>query len=276
MDGPEGAQERLDPTVGVPVRGTGSATQIPRHRRVEDLRPTRGFPRLLAVTTTGSAAVAEAPDGADGTVDAEVDAAREERARAEARARLRRGRLITAVVVGVLVLVVGVVALLGGLRPRTDLLTPVTAGAVITSGPYEVTLEHATVQHRVSDAVWEVVVSGSARTTGATSIDPPVGEDSGFVYAKDRGSGEVQASKSIMLGGTTYSDSLAALTPGLPAVPWTVTFDFQRAPGDEMLFVVFDQEYTNPYIFGDEMGWRPTNHASTLTLPLEKLADDTY
>lgn len=229
------------------------------------------------MTTTGSAAVDEAPDGADGTVDAEADAAaREERARTEARARLRRGRMITAVVVGVLVLVVGVVALLGGFRPRADLLTPVQAGAVITSGPYEVTLEHATVQHRTADAEWRVVVSGSARTTGTTSIDPPVGESSGFVYAKDRASGEVQASESIFLGGTTYDDSQATLTPGLAPVPWTVTFEFKRPPGDEMLFVVFDQEYTNPYIFGDEMGWRPTDHAATLTLPLEKLADDPY
>lgn len=194
----------------------------------------------------------------------------------EARSRLRRGRLVTAVVVGALVVVVGVVALLGGFRARSDLLTPVAAGSLIASGPYEVTLEKATVQHRTSDDDWEVVVSGQARTTGTTSIDPPTGESRGFVYAKDPAGGEVQASDSIFLGGATFSDSLADLTPGLPPVPWTVTFDFERAPGAELLFVVFDQEYTSLYIFGDELGWRPTNHAATLTLPLQKLDDTKY
>ena len=131
------------------------------------------------------------PDPADPYTDAvtvpraaEVDEQEaEERAREDARLRLRRGRLVTAVVAASLVLVVAVVALLGGFRERTDLLTRVPAGSLITSGPYEVTLTKATVQHRTSSNEWVVAASGAARTTGATSIRPPTG-DTGFVFAR--------------------------------------------------------------------------------------------
>lgn len=230
------------------------------------------------MTTTGPEGVTGHPVGPVGPVgpadpDAGAAATREEQARAEAGARLRRGRLVTAAVVGVLVLVLGVVALLGGFRARTDLLTPVTAGSLIVSGPYEVTLDRATVQHRLSPDGWQVVATGTARTTGAASIEPPVGESSGFVFAKDVAGGEVQASSTITLGVTDELDSLANLTPGLPPVPWRVQFTFTREPGDTLLVVVFDQEYTSPYVFGDEMAWRPTDHAATLRLPLQRLPD---
>jgi hypothetical protein len=221
---------------------------------------TRPIPRLTAVTVTEAAAVG----------DQEAD----ERARAEAALRLRRGRLATAVVAGTLVVLVGVVALLGGFHRRTDLLTPVAVGSVITTGPYEVTLARATVQLHTSSGEWEVVASGTARTTGATSIDPPTGS-SGFVFAKAAG-GEVQESSSIKLGQTEAFQSQDSLTPGLPPVPWSVSFTFAAAPGDALFVAVFEQEYTTPYLFSDEEGWRPTKKASTFTLPLEKLPDAKY
>lgn len=207
--------------------------------------------------------------------ETEADAAAEERARAETAARLRRGRTVTAVVVGALVVVVGVVALLGGFGRRTDLLTPVAAGSLISTGPYEVTLEHATVQHRTSDDQWEVVVTGTARTTGSTSIAPDTGDD-GFVFARDAAGGEVQSVDSVALGDTDAISKPDNLTPGLLPVPWSLKFEFARQPSGSLFVAVFDQEYTTPYLFSDEMGWRATRKASTFTLPLEKLADTEY
>lgn len=209
--------------------------------------------------------------------DADEQAAEQadQQAREEARLRLRRGRLVTAVVAGALVLVVGVVALLGGFRERTDRLVAVPVGSTIVTGPYEVTVARATVQHRTSSAQWEVVASGTARTTGTTSIDPPVG-DAGFLYARGEG-GEVQASTGIALGDTsTVGQTQDALTPGLPPVPWAVTFRFTSDPGNRAFVAVFDQEYTTPYLFSDEKSWRSTSDASTMTVPLEPLPDTDY
>ena len=199
----------------------------------------------------------------------------EDEVRAEARERLRRGRLVTVVVIAVLVVVVGVVALLGGLRTRTDRLVPVAVGSVVTSGPYEVTLAKAAVSHVTSKDQWDVVVSGTIRTTGATSIDPDVAS-SGFLYAQSESTREVQPSQSSELGDPDASEQLDNLTPGLPAVPWSVTFTFDRQPGDAVYVAVFDQEYTTPWIFGDEMGWRATPDGSTMTLPVSRGADREY
>lgn len=209
-----------------------------------------------------------AAEGADHDADVEREAA-------EARARLRRGRLITAAVAAGLVVVVGVVALLGGFERRTDLITPVAVGSVITTGPYEITLTSATLQHTTSQDEWEVVAHGTARTTGTTSIAPATG-DNGFFYAKDLGTGEAQPLASVALGESSSYEHLDNLTPGLPAVPMTLTFRFEGQPGDSIVLAVFQQEYTTPYLFSDELGWRATSAASTMTVPLERLPDTKY
>ena len=190
-------------------------------------------------------------------------------------ARLRRGRRATAVVVGVLVLVVGVVALLGGFERRKDLVTPVAVGSVITTGPYEVALASATLQHQTSRDDWVVVVTGTARTTGDTSIAPRTG-DNGFVYAKDVRTGEAQPIDSSAIGQASVFDNVDNLAPGLPPVAWLLTFRFERDPGDDVRLAVFQQEYTTPYLFSDEKGWVTTADASTMTMPLERLPEARY
>lgn len=278
---PEGAQEAIDPVSGVPVRGRSPAAQSrcgagPRSSRTrawdrcDPARPTPADPRLTAVTLP----VPQRDVGPDAGASGEeaVDAEREAD---EARARLRRGRMITAGVAAVLVVVVAVVALLGGFERRTDLITPVAVGSVITTGPYEITLTSATVQHRSSEDTWDVVARGTARTTGTTSIAPGTG-DNGFLYAKDLGTGESQAVRSVDLGESTSYEHLEYLTPGLPAVPVALTFRFTAQPGGSILLAVFQQEYTTPYLFSDELGWRATAEASTMTLPLERLPDTEY
>lgn len=209
------------------------------------------------------------------TAEAAEHEAADEQARAEAQQRLRRGRLVTAVVAAALVVLVAIVALLGGFRARTDLLTPVAVGSVITTGPYEVTIDKATVHHTTSKNEWDVVASGTARTTGTTSIDPATGS-SGFVYARDAVGSETQPSSQVTLGETDAVQHLDNLTPGLPPVPWSVSFTFAQEPSGTVLVAVFDQEYTTPYLFSDELGWRPTRAASIMTLPLEKLPDTEF
>lgn len=266
-DGLQGGQEPFDPRTRVPVRTYGSAALNPRDAGTAPA--TRPIPRLTAVTDPGTA-----PTGEQEADVRDLEGA-DEREQAEARLRLRRGRMITAVVVGALVLVVGVVALLGGFQRRTDLLTPVAVGSVITTGPYEVTLASATVQHRTSTDEWVVVASGTALTTGTTSIAPSTG-DSGFMFARGAAGGDVKGAGSVTLGQTEGVGGQDSLTPGLPPVPWAVTFRFSTAPGDALKVAVFDQAYTTPYLFSDELSWRSTNKASTFTLPLEQLADTDY
>ncbi|MGI3785445.1 MAG: hypothetical protein ACRYG2_32240 [Janthinobacterium lividum] len=205
----------------------------------------------------------------------DVDEQEAERAGDEARLRLRRGRWVTAAVAAALLVVVGTVALLGGFGERTDLLTGAAPGSVIATGPYEVTFDQATVEHQTSENQWRVVASGTARTTGGTSIAPDVG-DSGFVFARSLATREVQPTYTVGFGTPDALHHLDNLTPGLPPVPWTVSFQFAADPGDTLVLAVFDQEYTTPYLFSTEKGWRPTRHASTLTLPLERLPEQAF
>ena len=130
-------------------------------------------------------------------------------------------------------------------------------------------------QHRTDADEWQVVASGTARTTGSTSIDPPSG-DSGFLFARSAAGGEVRSSRSITLGDPVGIESQDTLTPGLPPVPWSVSFRYAVDPGAELLLAVYDQEYKNAYLFGDEKSWVNTDQASTMVLPLERLPDTKY
>ncbi|SEP80753.1 hypothetical protein [Microlunatus flavus] len=193
----------------------------------------------------------------------------EEQAEAEL---LRRGRLLTAVVALVVVALVAAVALLGGFERRQDAITPVPVGSAIETGPYVVTVERATARRSSFDDGWRVEVTGTARTTGTESIRPGSG-GSAFVYARSVATREVQEYQSATVGAGGALSDVSVLTPGLPPVPWTMSFTFAQPPGDALLVVVFEQEYTTPYIFGDEKAWRPGRDASTMTLPVEQLKD---
>jgi hypothetical protein len=72
----------------------------------------------------------------------------------------------------------------GGFGYRRDLFTAVEPGALVRSGPFELTLTEATVQHKTSSDDYEVTVLGTARTTGDESISPAVGSG-GFVFDTD-------------------------------------------------------------------------------------------
>ncbi len=199
----------------------------------------------------------------------------EERARAEARLRLRRGRLATAAVVAVVLVLVAVVALLGGFANRTDPFTPAAPGSVVRSGPFDLTLQKATVRHKTADDTWEVRVTGTIASTNDTSLVPSTGE-SGFLFAKASGTNQVSSADAAELGDPDAVPRRALVSPGLPPAPWTSEFSFTREPGPELLVGVFRQKYTTKYLFSDEQSWQTDRGATTTVLPLEQLPDEKY
>lgn len=204
------------------------------------------------------------PEAAEPGVEAERD-----QARVEARGCVRRGRLVTAVVAALLVAVVVVVASLGGFRVRKDLSTRVAVGSAIATGPFEVTVDKATVQQHSYDQTWAVVVTGTARTTGDASVATAT-DDQGFVYARAQSTREVQPTQFMEFGSGSPGFELGYLTPGLPPVPWTLSFSFTRPPGAQLLVVVFDQEYAASRVYSDR-SWTATSSSRNVVLDLQEL-----
>ena len=74
------------------------------------------------------------------------------------------------------VLVVAGVWLVGGFEKRTDLLTPVSPGATVMTGPYEIVLTEATARRTTGlddKPVWELTALGTARVVGEESLSLP-------------------------------------------------------------------------------------------------------
>ena len=165
---------------------------------------------------------------------------------------------------------------LGGFERRTDLLRPTAVGTLVTTGPYELRFTRASVQQRTTyddRVLWRVTAVGEGRTTGDVTIAPDHLGDGGMFVAKDTASGEVLTpeSQTFRPGGFVSS---SAFTPGLPLQPFTVSFDFPRTyrPGPTITFVVFDLEFRDNSLLGDqEAQWRNADEASRFELPVEVL-----
>lgn len=201
--------------------------------------------------------------------------AAEERARHDARSRLRRGRLVVAGAAALLVAVVVVVALLGGFADRTDPLTTAAPGSVVRSGPFEVTLVRATVRHKTADDTWKVRVAGTIASTDDTSLVPATG-GSGFLFAKASRTSQVRPADATELGDADVIPSRSLVSPGVPPSPWTIEFTFTSEPGPEIVVGVFQQKHTTTYLFSDELSWQTDRGATTTVLPLAQLPDEKY
>jgi hypothetical protein len=208
-------------------------------------------------------------------VAVEDDAGAQQAAEEQARLRLRRGRLVVAGVAVLVAAVVSAVALLGGFADRADPITASAPGSVVKSGPFELTLEKATVRHKTADDRWEVRVSGTIASTDDTSLVPATGE-SGFLFAKASATQQVSPAGGAELGDPDTIPSRSLVSPGLPPAPWTIDFTFSQEPGPELLVGVFQQKYTTKYLFSDEMSWQTDRGATTTVLPLEQLPDEKY
>lgn len=169
----------------------------------------------------------------------------------------------------------------GGFRHRTDVRTDVPIGTTISTGPYELTFDRATVQKTKhfsqNQPVWEVVVHGSGRTTGDEAIAPS--SLNWFMTARDPVSGTVleptlqgfRAAQPAASGGNFF-------TPGLPPIPYRLTFQFPISI-DEPSSIdlgVWDLELRDRSLLQTgELSWARTNYFSVYpAMPLERLPDD--
>ncbi len=177
----------------------------------------------------------------------------------------------------VLVLVVVLVWAFDGFDQRMDRLVKVPPGTLISTGPYELTLTEATVQHVAEKNIDEIVLVGTGRTTGDTTIAPPAQQQS-FVKAQDPATKEVQSVNSYRYGdGDDIILKHEAFIPGLAPIPFTATFRFDAAVGDSIRVVVFDQEFSDKSPFGNQdPTWNRTADGHDLTLSVKRLPERTY
>lgn len=183
-------------------------------------------------------------------------------------------------VAGALVALVTLTWALGGFERRTDLIRTRPVGSLVSTGPYELRFGNATAQQRTTyddRVVWRVTAVGEGRTTGDVTIAPDYLGDDGMFVAKDAASGVVSTpeSQSFRTGGFVNG---AAFTPGLPLQPFRVQFEFPRTyqPGATVSFVVFDLEFRDSSLLGDQdPQWRNADEASRFELPVDVLAPAT-
>ena len=231
--------------------------------------PTTGPTEATEAAGTTAATEARQPGGQTGGPD--------EASSDDLRRLVRRGRVVTVVVLSVLVVLVVVTATAGGFARRTDGITPAEPGEELTTGPYVLTFTSGTVQHRRSDDTWQVVVSGSARTTDDTSdAIPGGGGTSAFVYGQDVGTRRVEEVADWSYGPVAEGRSHRYLVPGAGAVELRATFAFPTQPQGKLRLVVLDQEYGKAYVFGDEEAWQAGRTGRDLAIPLEVLAEADY
>lgn len=181
-------------------------------------------------------------------------------------------------IVAVLALLVAGVWAAGGFERRDDLATRISAGQTFQDGPYEFTFTEATIQRTTNfddEQVWSVVVIGTGRTTGDASITP----DNDMFVVKDSRSGAYQEeAKSQEFGVGRAGSGGSLFTPGLPAIPYRVVYEFPVdafAPDSTIVFAAWQLEWQDTSLLkiGDYR-WSATHDFVLMTLPLKRLPDD--
>ena len=187
--------------------------------------------------------------------------------------------MIGSLVVAFAVLI-GLTWLAGGFDQRTDLRTTVSPGTTIVTGPYEFVFSAATVQKKksFSDAlVWEVIVSGTGRTTGDEAISPSSLD--WFFSVREPVSTTVVEPESQQFGAPERSLSGGSFfTPGLPPVPYRLVFHLpvtiDRPAGVQL--GVWDLEYRDRSLLRTgELSWgRADTNYRIDGQPVQQLADE--
>ena len=197
--------------------------------------------------------------------------------------RIRRGLVYGGALLS-LALVVGLLYIAGGFEKRTDLLEPVEPGALIVTGPYELTFTEATAQPETDTdgrvEGWEVIAIGRARNTGDETMAPSVfGNDGVFVVKDPAGELTAEANSADFgsgPGGFSVFDR-QHLAPGLPPIDYRVTFKLppEYQPGAAITLGVAELVYEDPYLTTDEKTWDNGLFGFRVDLPLRTLpADD--
>lgn len=196
------------------------------------------------------------------------------------RPALRR-RLLT---VGVLLLIAALllsVWRLGGFEKKQRSYQVVSAGTLLSAGPYELSFTKATAQHLLKTDYrkesWEIKVLGTGRTTGNETIAPDIsGSDTEMFLARNPASAEVQFANDATFG----EGARGGFTPGLPPVDVVLTFTFTGTfpAGDKLIFAVADQVYSNHALIqtdqNNEKTWHNADTGWRMELPLSKLAPE--
>ncbi|MFC7619730.1 hypothetical protein [Microlunatus sp. GCM10028923] len=178
------------------------------------------------------------------------------------------------VVLVIALLFVGIWAL-GGFKVRTDTDERVQPGQAIESGPYEFVFSKATAQKTTDSdgkVSWEVVVLGTARTTGDEAISP----SNTMFAAKDPKTVEEPDAGDSEIGTGEVGNHPSNLTPGLPPVPYQVMFQFSEhyQPTDKILFAVHRLEEGNALLLDTgEKGWKNTRYVFRYDLPITVLPE---
>ena len=176
---------------------------------------------------------------------------------------------------------IGLTWMAGGFDQRNDLRTVVAPGTTIATGPYEFTFTAGTAQKTkgLRDIeVYRIVLSGTGRVTGDEAMCP---DSLNWMFvAKDPRSPAYQEPDSQQFGIEEFRGSSGGsfFTPGLPAVPYRLTFEFpveEYDVGATIQLAVWILEYRDVSLLqtGD-YSWAPSERLYRYELPLRRLADD--
>lgn len=178
-------------------------------------------------------------------------------------------------------LLIGLTWVAGGFEQRKDLRTIVAPGTTVATGPYEFAFTGGTVQKikTYADAeVYRVVLAGTGRVTGDEAMSP---DSLNWMFvAKDPLSPAYQEPDNQQFGIEEFRGSSGGsfFTPGLPAVPYRLTFEFpvdEYDVGATIQLAVWILEYRDVSLLqtGDYR-WAPSDRLYRYELPLRRLADD--
>jgi hypothetical protein len=176
----------------------------------------------------------------------------------------------------------GAVWRFGGFAERQRAFQTVQPATLIAAGPYEFTFTEATARHRLATdyrkGSWEVTVIGTGRTTGEETISPDTWSDDSPFRARNDVTGDAAIPDGQRFG--TAEAGSGAFTPGLPAIPYSVTFEFGDAfrPAPNLVFAVIDQRFGNRALVQTEQDtdqyWYNTRNGWRMELPLRELPPD--
>lgn len=187
----------------------------------------------------------------------------------------RRRRLLTiGLPILLLVMIILAVVAAGGFEVRPDGSIPVEPGEEFSTGPYVISLEHATVQNAQGygdhPRIEEVIVYGSARNTWTESLRPNSGD---FLGSDQQGT----VIDSHLFSLDNESNGPDQLTPGIAMQPITISFEFPptaELDGDTVRVGARNLVYETDSVFttSDEKVWSPDGREiQRIDLPLKRL-----
>lgn len=241
------------------------------------MRITLSSPRLTLVATTETTPAERTPAGAwldEGeTSPAWAAPVGDPSRRSRWRAPLVYGGLVLTPA-----LVVGLLYVTGGFGRRTDLLTAVKPGAVISTGPFELSFTDATAQARVEKdgaiSRWDVVAIGRARNTGNIAMAPSTFGSDSVIVLRDPADQTTAIPYGVDIGDEPGGRSdRRELTPGLPATGYRLTFRLpgDYRPGSTVRLGVADLVYEAKYLTTDEKAWDNGLYGYRIDLPVRVL-----